>query len=280
MKKGILITLVFMFVVPCILIMGMTKPAYAADVRLTNGTASAVDFNGGDKTDSMFGPVENVFDSNTSTAWGFPFDGFIPTFIEFSLPSPEIVKKYRIVGGNIDSWILWGTNPGSALLHTGTSSDIEQLITISNTTAFSNYTLAIWGVSYNNIPAPFFGITELEYYVNGTLTPPATPATPSGPSTDDNGSYTISWGPVSGATSYQLQERYNGGTWSTIYNGSGTSKTRTGRSNGTWGYRVRATNSAGSSSYSGVKNVVVSAPATYTFGYDDNGNMTSMEEQQ
>jgi hypothetical protein len=91
------------------------------------------------------------------------------------------------------------------------------------------------------------------------LVSPAIPGTPSGPTTDYDGSYTVSWSAVTGAVKYELQERLNGGTWSTIHNASGTSISRTGRTAGTWGYQVRAYGVAWSA-YSIIKNVVVTVP--------------------
>ena len=265
----------FIFFVGLILIFLCTINATSyAETRLTNGTASAYVTGTGDPlNESMFGPIENIFDSDLNTHWGFGADptSFPGTVIEFSLPSPEIVTKYRIVGWGLGSWVLLAAVPGGSPfpIHGGTSSDLGQELTISNTTAFSTYYLVIY-----DITDIVFSITELEYYASDApSTPPATPATPTGPSTDDNGSYTISWGAVSGATSYQLQENLNGGTWSTVYNSSGTSTTRSGRSPGTWNYRVRATNSVGSSSYSNTKTVLVapavpSAPTGPSTDYD------------
>ena len=77
------------------------------------------------------------------------------------------------------------------------------------------------------------------------LNPPAAP-TISAISNGD-GNYPVSWSAVSGATAYVLQENFNGGSWYDIYTGSNTSYNATGRAAGQWCYRVRATNSAGSS---------------------------------
>jgi hypothetical protein len=97
------------------------------------------------------------------------------------------------------------------------------------------------------------------------LVAPPIPDTPAGPDTDHTGLYTISWNSVSGATSYQVQERLDGGSWSTIYNGPGTSISRSDQDAGTWGYRVSACG-ATCSEFSSEKNVVVFYfPPTATF---------------
>jgi len=94
------------------------------------------------------------------------------------------------------------------------------------------------------------------------LLPPAAPSTPSAPSNNTTGSYSVSWGSVSTAASYRLEESANGGSWGEIYNGSGTSTSVSGRVTGSYAYRARACNSSGCSSYSGTATTqVLLAPA-------------------
>src|SRR5690606_24113570 len=73
---------------------------------------------------------------------------------------------------------------------------------------------------------------------------------------------TISWGSSTGATSYRLDERVDGGTWTEIHNGSATSKAVSSKTPGTWDYRVRACSATGCSGYSGIKSVSVATPGT------------------
>jgi hypothetical protein len=77
--------------------------------------------------------------------------------------------------------------------------------------------------------------------------PPA-PATITYPAGSSTGQYTINWPSSSGATSYRLERSRNGGGWTRIY--SGANNTYSERvSNGSYRYRVRASNSAGSSGW-------------------------------
>ena len=107
--------------------------------------------------------------------------------------------------------------------------------------------------------------------------PPASAPSLSVPATSSTGSYTVSWGAVSTATSYTLQMSTNGGsTWSTPYTGSATNWAASGQSNGTYAYRVEACNAGGCSAWSGTGSAVVmhppasapslSVPATSTTG--------------
>lgn len=76
---------------------------------------------------------------------------------------------------------------------------------------------------------------------------PSSISTPTG--TDTDGAFTVSWAGASTATAYLLQESRNGGAYATKYSGSGRSKAFSGQTNATYRYRVRASNSSGSSGW-------------------------------
>ncbi len=94
----------------------------------------------------------------------------------------------------------------------------------------------------------------------------ASPSIPSGtptlsaPATSIDGSYTLSWAAVSGATAYELQEQANGGSWSTVQNNSGLGWSTSGKANGTYGYRAHACNVTGCGSWSSSTTVTVLYP--------------------
>ena len=74
-------------------------------------------------------------------------------------------------------------------------------------------------------------------------------------------SYIISWGAASGtAATYELQEQFNSGSWSTTQNTSARSKQFSGRSKGQYCYRVRARNVDASAAFSGTRCVTVKYP--------------------
>jgi predicted phage tail protein len=103
--------------------------------------------------------------------------------------------------------------------------------------------------------------------INGVtvLLPPGSAPTLTAPSSTTVDNYTVSWTSVATATSYELQERFNSGSWSTIQNTSSTSRAVSGKPNGTYDYQVRACNSSGCGSYSAIASVSVSVaqpPAT------------------
>jgi len=103
--------------------------------------------------------------------------------------------------------------------------------------------------------------------VAGTVTvsiPPIPASAPvlSAPSVSYTGGYTVSWGGVSGATSYTLQEQVNGGGWSTAQANGSTSWSTGSRGAGSYGYRAQACNVTGCGPWSGTGTVVVTAPTS------------------
>jgi hypothetical protein len=101
----------------------------------------------------------------------------------------------------------------------------------------------------------------------GTITvaiPPIPASAPalSVPSVSYTGGYTVSWGGVSGATSYTLQEQVNGGGWSTVQATGAASWGTSGRGAATYGYRVQACNITGCGPWSGAGTATVTAPTT------------------
>lgn len=97
---------------------------------------------------------------------------------------------------------------------------------------------------------------------------PPVPASISAPGSSSTGSFKVSWGASSGATSYVLQQQLNGGSWSQAYSGSATSKSFSGVGNGSYVYRVKACNGNGCSGWrtsNALKVALIPAPpATIT----------------
>ncbi|MDJ0701447.1 MAG: RHS repeat-associated core domain-containing protein, partial [Woeseiaceae bacterium] len=93
--------------------------------------------------------------------------------------------------------------------------------------------------------------------------PPEEPENLSGPSTDADGTYTVSWNPSAGAGWYELQERIGAGGWSTTYSGSQTNVTFSKAVVASYSYRVRAcSNGNGCSGYSSMIAVNVTGGIT------------------
>jgi YD repeat-containing protein len=108
------------------------------------------------------------------------------------------------------------------------------------------------------------------------LPPNVAPAGLSAPSQSTTGSYNVTWLATARATTYRLEESANGGAWTLIHNAAATSKAISGKTAGTYRYRVTACNEAGCGPVSGEVSVVeidpptaapsLSAPAVNTTG--------------
>jgi YD repeat-containing protein len=94
--------------------------------------------------------------------------------------------------------------------------------------------------------------------------PPSAPASLGVPSTNNTGSYTISWGAAAGTlTAYELYEATNASFSgeTRVYDSTGTSAALSGRGNGTYYYRLRACNVGSCSGYApGANSVLVTLP--------------------
>jgi hypothetical protein len=103
-----------------------------------------------------------------------------------------------------------------------------------------------------------------------TVPPPSPPGSITVPQTSATGNYPITWTVATGATSYDLQEAnntgFNGATL--VYQGANLNFNVTGKTGGTWYYRVRGVNAGGNSAWTvganGCQIVAPNPPATVT----------------
>jgi hypothetical protein len=69
---------------------------------------------------------------------------------------------------------------------------------------------------------------------------------------------------VPDATRYELDQRKDGGAWSKIHDGAGTTRPLSGQASGTYDYRVRACNTGGCGPYSALASTAVTLAALGT----------------
>jgi hypothetical protein len=123
------------------------------------------------------------------------------------------------------------------------------------TKVISDKTTGSWG--YRARACNAAGCSAWSSIVTTAVTrPPALPVLTL-PSNSDNGTYAASWVAVAHTVNYQLQERVGTGSWTTIHDGAATQKWFLNKPNGTYGYQLRACNSAGCSAWTAVKTVTV-----------------------
>ncbi len=96
---------------------------------------------------------------------------------------------------------------------------------------------------------------------------------------DGDGTYAVSWSTAYLAETYVLQEDDNAAFSSPTqrYSGSSTSWNASGKSPGTYYYRVKASNTWGDSSWSNVRQVTVSPPRSEVYVQNDTGGKLCYE---
>lgn len=90
--------------------------------------------------------------------------------------------------------------------------------------------------------------------------PPSAPAWITVPASSTDGNVTVSWAAVTGATSYVLQQQFNGGGWTQVYSGGATSKAMNGVANGSYVYRAQACNLGGCGAFATSSTLTVNVP--------------------
>lgn len=171
-----------------------------------------------------------------------------------SVPSASSTGSYTVSwtsSPNATSYTLQEQTNGGAWANAQTSSAVSWAATGQTS---GTYGYRVQGCNTDGC-GPWSGTAT----VTVTLPPTVAPAI-SAPATNYTGSYSVSWGAVSGGTSYNLQQQVNGGSWSTVQSASSTSWSASGEGSGTYGYHVQACNVGGCGPWSGVVNVVVTLP--------------------
>lgn len=182
-------------------------------------------------------------------------------------PTPASISVPATSNGPIAiSWAASATATGYDLYQEINNADWRQVYSGAGTTATLQASVSgnynYWVAATN--AGGWNGVLKASGTVIVTLPPASAPAI-SLPATSTNGSYAMSWGAVSAATSYTLQEQVNGGGWTTVQANGSTGWGASGKGNGTYGYHVQACNAGGCGPWSGTGNVsVLLVPATPT----------------
>ncbi len=108
-----------------------------------------------------------------------------------------------------------------------------------------------------------------------TLPPTSAPtlSTPTGPI--NFSPYTVSWTSVATATTYNLQEQINGGSWGTIQATSAVSWSASGQGDGTYAYRVQACNGNQCGPWSSTGTLTVDYPPSSAASLSGGGTNTN-----
>jgi hypothetical protein len=103
---------------------------------------------------------------------------------------------------------------------------------------------------------------DVDFNISGAdisicLMPLTSPSIIVDPPSPNQGNYTVQWPAVSGAASYELQERKGAGSWTQIYEGELTSVTRSNMPAREYCYRARSIRAEASSDWSSLSCVTV-----------------------
>jgi predicted phage tail protein len=97
--------------------------------------------------------------------------------------------------------------------------------------------------------------------VTQVLLPPGASPSLGAPANNTTGSYGVTWDAVADATTYRVEEAFNGGAFVVIYDGLGSSIALSGRTSGAYTYRASACNSSGCGPQSAATTQVLLAPS-------------------
>ena len=183
-----------------------------------------------------------------------------------TLPSNDLTGAYTA------SWTAVATATRFELVERLGVGAWEQIHnTAATSKALSGKTTGSW--SYQVRACNDAGCSAYSPIETVAVTRPPTPApTLTVPATNITGAYVVSWSEVMHAATYELQERLNSGSWSTLQSSPATSWALSGKTSGSWSYQVRACNASGCSGWTVGTVAVTTPPATPTIIYAHNHN--------
>jgi len=238
--------------------------SYTLQEQVNGGSWTAV-YNGANPSQAFSGKTNGAhygYRVQATNAGGYgPWSGTGTIAIAIPPPVPgNVVANDLVVNGKKESLtVVWSASSGAtryevkrtdsgAVLYSGT--DMSMLA------QSGDFPLDLLSYAVRSCNA-YACSTWVSAPVRHVLPPPASAPSLTAPS-NSTGSYTVSWGTVANASSYTLQERVNGGGWTTAYSGSGSSKAYSGKAAGSYGYQVQACNATACGPWSGVWTVSVS----------------------
>lgn len=184
------------------------------------------------------------------------------------LPAPTLTVPESSTGAYTVSWTAFPVAARYELWETSTTSSWRRIQSTAATSraitgkAPGTYRYRVRLVTAAGTPGPY----SAERSVVVTAPPPPTLA-PSlnAPASSSDGTFTVAWSTVSGASHYELQQQMNGGGWGGIgLAGAATSWTSDRWGAGSYVYRARACNASGCGPYSNTATVVVEVPPAPT----------------
>lgn len=182
-------------------------------------------------------------------------------------PATPLLNAIDNSDGDGDYTVTWNAVAlaSSYTLQEDTALDFSSPITVSEGAALSwSATAKTAGNYYYRVRASGpTGQSGWSTTQSVSVLPPGAPYLSPIDNSDGDGNYAITWGTVSGATSYALEEDDNAAFSSpqTLYTGPNLAWSVTNHAYGTYYYRVRASGPSGQSAWSNTQTAAVLAPA-------------------
>lgn len=151
----------------------------------------------------------------------------------------------------------WGTSP--RMIGDGFTSEFHRPLirrSIVQDGASFNYSVS----TFDHFARPVNATRSRTAATGSSPDPVAGTPSVSSPAASTSGAFAVTWTSVEGVTGYRLEQRRDGGSWSQVYSGSGTSKSVSSLANGRYDYRARACHAQRCGSYSAIATTVVTLP--------------------
>jgi len=245
--------------VPSGLVMGSYTVSWTAPVSATNytvqtslngGAWSTIDSNISATSITLDGTVAGTrtFQVSASNAYGPGGWTVSAPITVFGVPGP-ITFDHNPNGGNFT--VSWGAVPLATSYNVQESFNSGAWVTVASSSGTSVTLSGRAGGSY---------IYQVQGCANGACGPwttsgtlgvwPSAPTNVAGPTSLTFAPFTVSWTAPVGATSYTVQQSFNGGAWTTLTTGITTASISvTSAPGGSYAYQVSASNSYGTSAW-------------------------------
>ncbi|ARD24080.1 RHS repeat-associated core domain-containing protein [Shewanella japonica] len=242
--------------------------SYQLEQKVGSGSWTSI-YSGTSLSKAVSGLGTNQYQYRVKAKYGSLSGGYRTSAATYVVKTPSSIS---VPANDVDGayTVSWAAVSGA------TSYQLEQKIGSGSWTSIytgSGLSKGVSGLGSNQYQYRVkakYGSVSGSYRTSAATYVVKTPSSISVPANDVDGAYTVSWAAVSGATSYQLEQKIGGGSWTSIYTGSGLSKGVSGLGSNQYQYRVKAKYGSVSGSYrTSAATYVVKTPSSISVPAND-----------